>query len=58
MCEKCAGPIRRSQSSSIPTPLQLRRPTTSFMRLVFQASTLICDPDGALNPSRYESLNA
>ena len=39
MCEKCAGPIRRSQSSSIPTPSRLSRATTLSMRLVFQAST-------------------
>ena len=28
VCEKCAGPIRRRQSSSIPMPSALRRPTT------------------------------
>ena len=40
MCEKCAGPIRRSQSSSIPTPSRWSRATTSSMRFVFQASTM------------------
>ena len=39
MCEKCAGPIRRSQSCSILTPSRLSRATTLSMRLVFQAST-------------------
>ena len=40
MCEKCTGPIRRSQSSSIGKPEALRRETTPSMRLVFQASTM------------------
>ena len=51
ICEKSAGPIRRSQSSSISRPLRSSRTATPSMRLVFQASTMLvnraCAPEMA-----------
>ncbi len=40
ICEKCGGPIRRDQSSSMPTQSRLSCATTPSMRLVFQASAM------------------
>lgn len=38
MCEECAGPMRRSQSSSTGIPSRLSLSTTSCIRAVFQGA--------------------
>lgn len=52
MCEKCAGPMRRSQSSSMVVPLSRRLRTVSSIWATFQASTTLvnkaCEPEMAI----------
>lgn len=57
-----AGPIRRSHASSISMPPLRRRSTTSFIRFVFHAITMLvskaCEPEIAFISSRRRPRSA